>query len=493
MQSLPHSGQEALGRVLGFVPRWIPHGVSICGMPYKVFPILSSLAKHGLAVDLFTEVHDDLDGEAMARALRGCDGAFVWCPEMNPGTQVAGMLRFLDVARRGAPTAPLVAGGAFFYLLPPAMRRFADAQVHVLDDSGIPSLARFFRRVLADRGRAPPLGAEACVRPRDMLDPDALYRLDLTPFLRPEGMIFGNDQPTLQVPTGLGCAKACAFCFYERTKVAMLPAEPLVELIVFVRQRYDVRQILMGELDFFANRRRVLTMAAALRERRVDVRWFALASIGDVDALSEPELDLVAASGCHALELGTEVGSPEALARIGKRYGNEGPLRVSERLLARGIVPIHNIMLGFVGEEPRHRRQTLSLVRRLRRLGRRVRFNFRIYQAAPNTTMGDDGLRFLPQLPATIDGLVDYRAAQADGRALPWLTAAAERDVRRFADWLLPLAFDDALVDGRPSWRRRLLRRLADLRCRLAFSRCPIDHWLLRRFETVGLPGTFLA
>lgn len=482
MQTLAARG-ACRGRAVCFVPRWLPEGLSPSGMPYKVFPVLSSMSRHGLAVDLFTEVHDGVDSPALRRALSGSVGAVAWCAELNPGVQIPGLLRFLELARELAPTTPRLAGGGFFYLLPERTRNLEGLADEVVLDAGVPSVAQ----LLCQR-----LGVAPGDDKADALDPYALRQLDLRPFVRPEAMLFGNEQPALQLPTGFGCAKQCAFCFYERTRVQLLDAERLVDTIADVAGRYGVRQFLFGELDFFTSRKRALDTARLLVERDLGIGWFALASITDLEKLGDDELDLLAASGCRRLELGTETGSDAALARIGKRYRSAAAESITRRLSRRGIAPLHNIMFGFVGETARDRRDTLALVRRLRAVDPRVRFNFRVYQAAPNTTMGDVAMQRLPALPASFRELAAYREAMPDGRAMPWLTAKAESQIKLLTDYLLPLAYGDALMQGRAGWRRRLLRRMAALRCRLGAFCWPVDRSLFQRLERVGLAGTFL-
>src|SRR5690606_26898472 len=201
---------------------------------------LSSLARHGLTVDLYTELHDDLDGAELRASLEGCDGAFAWCPEMNPGVQLPGTVRFLERARDVAPAAPRLAGGAFLYLIPERARSRPGLAVQVVADAGVPSVAGFFRARLAESRGIP---FEPSARPpsnAEQLDPLSLRELDLRPFAKPEGILFDNDAPTLQLPTGLGCAKRCGFCFYERSKVALMPGPAMASLMLELQQRYGI-------------------------------------------------------------------------------------------------------------------------------------------------------------------------------------------------------------------------------------------------------------
>lgn len=479
MERLQPSIQER-ARVVFFVPRWLPSEWNAVGLPYRVFPVLSSLAHCGVAVDLFTEAHDGIDAGALSRSLEGAVAAVVWCAELNPGIQIAGMIRALETMRAAAPSVWRVAGGGFHALFPRGleMRDLADV---VVPGEDIAALSR----VLCER-----LGVEMPPA-ASRYDAYAAMQLDLSSFIRIEPMIFDNRVRSLQLPTGYGCAKRCRFCFYERTKVQLLPGKDIAALMARCVERYGVSQFLLGELDFFTSVSRVRQMATAILERGLDVRWFALVSVQDALALTDADLDLVARSGAAVLEMGTEVGSDHALRTIGKSFSRDDPVRASKRFLARGIVPLHNIIFGYVGETRADRHATVGIVRRLKALSPRVRFNFRVFQPTPTTTMGEEAFAHLDAVPTSLKGLMEYR--YTTGRALPWLEMGAEEEIRFLVDYLLPLGFDDAFLRGKtPSPARLVFRAVARGRARANAYRWPVDRSLFRKVESIGLPTTFL-
>jgi len=479
------------GRLLFFVPRWLPPGAADAGLPYRVIPVLSDLLARGYEVRFMTEVQDGIDPTLLARALHRADAAVVWCAELNPGVQVGGILGTCEQVRAIAPSVHRVVGGGFFSLVPPEGLDPADRfglggrADHVVADDRTSALGDHLDEHLG-AGPARPAGG------RGRYDAGAMRQLDLTPFFGPASMIFDNNEPALQIPTGYGCAKHCPFCFYEHTRPELLAPDGMVDLITHVVRSYGVRQFLFGELDFFTGPARVERVVRSFLDRGLDVSWFALASVQDVLRMDRAVLDAVARSGCRALEIGSECGSREALRLLGKPFTPDDCVRATRRLLARGITPINNIVLGYVGETSRHRRATVRLVRRLARLDRRVRFSFRLYQAIPNTTMGREAFKRLPPLPTSLGALAAYRQGGGNGRNRPWLAPAEERCVEFLTGYLLPLVYGDALVDGDASLVRRLLRGVARARLEVGWYRWPLDRALLRRFESVPLPETYL-
>ena len=143
MQTLAPVGPRR-GRITFFVPRWIPDGVSPLGLPYKTFPVMSSLARHGYEVDFFAEHLDGIDTEEMRASLARADGVAAWCAELNPGIQIPGILGFLDLARRERPTAARATGGGFFALTSSVQMNLAPLAEEVFGDSGVTNLVRYF-------------------------------------------------------------------------------------------------------------------------------------------------------------------------------------------------------------------------------------------------------------------------------------------------------------------------------------------------------------
>lgn len=469
-------------RVVFFVPLWLPRDCSPCGMPWRALPVLSALAEHGFRVTFFNEEQDGCDGPEIERALSACDGVIAWSVELSPGAQIPGLLSFLRLTEQVGPACTLV-GGGFFTLFSEERLKVEHANL-VIRDFGPDGVVEPLEQLL---GLAPHEGPPA----GRTFSPLALRALDLEPYVRAEPVLFGNTDRALQLPTGFGCAKHCGFCMWEQTKVRLMMAADMVDLIVECKERYQLRQFLFGELDFFTSIPRAMDVAQGLCDRRADIRWFTLVSLQDVMRMTDEQLDMIARSGCHILEVGTEAGSLGGLRRIGKPFGPDDAIVETRRLLDRGIIPLHNIIVGAVGETREERRATLKLVRKLRALDERVTFSFRTYQPVPTTTMGEEALKTMPPLPETLGAILEYRLET--GRSMPWLTRRDELEATALADHYLPLGYDDVLQAGRPSLLRRALRVAARARTRTGVFGWPVDRRLFDRFETVGLKDTFIS
>ncbi|MCA8975866.1 MAG: radical SAM protein [Planctomycetes bacterium] len=467
MLRLTPTGSCLQERLVVFVPRWLPAAEPV-GLPYRVVPGLSALLRNGVAVDLVIEPHDGRFSDAVRRLLDGAAAVVAFCAELNPAEQLPGITAFLGAVAAAAPELPRWIVGGFVPLLPRGFDFEGLATPLCSEESGavLQALARL-------RGHT--------LEQRQAFGVEALQAMDLARFTRPEPLLFGNCEPTLQLPTGLGCGKRCPFCFYERTHLRLLPAPAVVAAVAHCVERHRIRQFQFGELDFLAAPVRALAIADGLCQRGLDTRWFALASVADLLRIDDDGLRRLARAGLVALEVGLEAGSDRALRQLDKRFTVDDALRTHARLLQQGIRPIYNLLLGWPGETEADRRATIRLAERIRRSAPHAVLHFRLYQAIPSTTFGDRALAAGPLLPMTLSALSAWRVDAT--RRLPWLPPReAERVVELTEHWL-PLAYADELAGPGPSLRRRALATIARLRCRSGFLGVPLDRAVFEATE----------
>lgn len=470
MQRLTPDG-PARTRLLVFVPRWREATETFSGMPYRVFSTLDPLLRAGYAVDLVLES----DGDHLEAAMDGAAALICWCAELHPGLQLPGLTSFLAASEALAGHVPRLVGGGFF-TYEAARELELPGDVRAIHSSENGALVAAVARALGH----PPQPE------RQTMGIDALLRVDLRPFARPEPHLLGNDRPALQLPTGLGCGKRCPFCFYENHPMRLVPGRDIVRAVAHARTNFGIDQFLMGDLDFFCARRRVLDIVDGLLRLRRGIRWFALGSVQDVLACGDDELRRARRSGLVCVELGTEAGSDRSLASLGKKFTRADAQRVNRRLTAVGITPLHNILLGWPGETAEDRATTLDLVGTLHaESAGRARFNFRRYQPIPGTTMGDRVLANTPPIPTDLTELRDYRLG-GHRRDMPWLDSRSETEIARLTDLILPLAYDPGPhLNPRPS-----LQRTARLRCRVG-EHPMLDRCLDRGSTALALPRTY--
>jgi radical SAM superfamily enzyme YgiQ (UPF0313 family) len=498
-------------RVGFFIPRWNtnpePH---LQGVPFRCLPVAGALYQAGYEV-VCCDQEPDLDRaglEASFReALARCRVVFFWNQDLEPLGPVPNLLEWAARIRSWYPEMILAAGGGFFEICPEELLSLDGPFDFFFRGYGEDACPAF---MAALRGEAPWDAVEGLVWNREDVRTNPRsgprkfrvenlvpYRLlDMSRYPQ-QGGIFGNSLATLTVSTGLGCAKGCTFCFWRNHAPSPAPAEAIVDLVEHLWTTYGVTQYHLGDLDFFCSRSRVLTLARLWKERLPGCIWFALASPVDAMRFSDEEWDLLAAGGCRKLELGSESGSPRVIRALGKKHDADAPLVLTRKLVARGIVPMHNFIFGTVGETERDRRMTLKLIRRiLAEAAGRVYMVYRLYQPCWNTPMGEAAAARSFRFPVTLQDILAYRveASQITTRALPWLSRREERHVKHLANYYLPLV-TSRLAVNEPfrRWSYEALRRVADLQLRTRMVWGGVDRWLYRRLVDLPMDNAFVC
>lgn len=496
------SPADARDRV-GFVaPRWTQgeeHDVQ--GTLFRCLPVAGSLYNGGHEVVFFDQEHDldrhDRSSE-FAEALAGVTVVFFWMNELWPSAQTLNTLRIATLIRSWYPELRVVVGGSFITICPPEML-FVKGPVEFFirgyGEQACPQLLD----VLAGQGSmndVPGLvwhdsegyhGNPIAYEPMGSENSAVMYRLlDFSPYIQQRGGIFGNDQPTLIIGTGQGCGKRCKFCYWQNHRPSIFPAEQIVKAAKRLRDSFDVRQFYLADLDFFMNLNRPRAMAQLWKQQLPDCHWFTLCSPIDALKLTDNDWRDLALGGCVKLEFGTETGSPAMLKRIGKRHTPEQIVAITERALSHGIHTLHNIIFGFVGETADDRRRSLELIARLHALDpARVTFAVRMYQPTPETPMGEEALKHVPDFPRTLEDVLEYRQdyADPDARMMPWLPQRDEREIKALVGFYLPLATSNLapstfLLDK----LYRGMRALAWGRLRTGFLRMGVERLICTRW-----------
>lgn len=499
-----------LGRVGVIVPRWVPtEQAETQGIPFRVFTLAEALLRAGYEV-LYCDQEVDLirvDRTAeLLRGLAGAVGVFIWMNEPYPYHQCVNAAKLTAIVKQAAGVPPVIVGGEFVTICPPAMFDFPsqidfflrgygeragpellDRLKHGGDPESVPG-------VLSRRG-----GRLRYSEPENRADfiPEYLdfyRRIDLAPYVQ-RGGIFGGDGPTLTLAAGRGCTKGCYFCTWRSHPSRVVRAEHVVRLVRDLRDRYGVKQFHFAELDFFLSRTRALETARLMRELAPDCRWFALGSPSDLVRFTDEDWDLLAAGGLRKVEMGSESGSGELLRRIGKRHSPEDIFVVSARMAARGIVPMNNFLFGFPRETRADRAASLRMIRRLTDLAPEAPcLTFRFFQPSWGTPTGDEALAAMPNPFRTVEDFLARRHAfAADGeRTLPWLSPADEAEVKALVNHYLPLI--TSRLSLRPALRQAAYRSLRGMASRRIAKDRRLPAWDInayRRFVDEPLDATY--
>jgi anaerobic magnesium-protoporphyrin IX monomethyl ester cyclase len=283
--------------------------------------------------------------------------------------------------------------------------------------------------------------------------------------------------------TSIGCPYACNYCtdmvFYNRRFNACDAARVVEEMTGLVR-RHRLEDISLVDSNFLVDTDRATAIAQGIVDSGVRFRWTFQASTDLLCRMTDDAVRLLAASGVSHIGFGTESASPEVLRAMNKRHQHVPDIYEAARKCSRaGIRVTLNLILGYPGEEERHRKETLNVMGDIASLYENVGFSPNLFVAYP-------GIPIWPELrdrgmtePASLE---EWARIELGANTLPWLRGRTFARLQRNLSYFL---LDDRVKKVRARSRSRVVRSvLGALRTPLAWRLkrswfdLPLELWL---------------
>lgn len=263
--------------------------------------------------------------------------------------------RLLEMRERGVWKGLVVVGGPHVTALPESIPDWVD---HLVVGEG--------ERAILDIAAG---GAERVVRaaridPLDALEPPAWDVFAGLPYDWTVAWL--GVEPVFTMNTSRGCPFDCVFCSVPENWGRLyrcFSAEWIIGQIQLLVRRYGCRGIYFREDNFTAKRARVESFCGGLLGGGIDIEWMCETR---VDALDRPLLELMYRSGCRALYLGVESGSPRMLRLMNKGITVDQIEAVFAWCGEIGIKTYASFVVGIPSERPEDRKATRELVERIR-------------------------------------------------------------------------------------------------------------------------------
>ena len=166
------------------------------------------------------------------------------------------------------------------------------------------------------------------------------------------------------VLSNIGCRAQCTFCSvrtFNGYGVSMRDIHNVVDEIELVRDRYGIGHIMWLDDDLFYDASRAVGLFNEMVRRNLGVTWDASNGI-IASAMTREIAQAASESGCIALSIGIESGSPEILAAVRKPSGVRHFLQCAEimkefpNVFTKGL-----LMVGFPDETIGQVLQTVKL------------------------------------------------------------------------------------------------------------------------------------
>ena len=322
-------------------------------------------------------------------------------------------------------------GGSGFTLMPEVILNFLEADGGVAGEGeeafprvlgGLPGSLSSSVTGFISRG-AKDFGGPACIQDLDSLPSPDWNGLDLKNYFAKGGM--GNLQ------TKRGCPFSCIYCTYPliEGKAVRLRSPRRVADEAEVLLRQGVKNVFIVDNIFNFPESHARAVCRAFMQRGVSLEWSCYAHPA---YFSRPLAEDMKGAGCTGVEFGTDSGSPQILARLGKHF-TPGEIRQATRVAREaGLEVCHSLSLGAPGETEETMEETFRLMEEI----------------SPTAVIAMVGLRIFPGTglarQAEAEGLLD---PAADFLEPVFYLAPAVKDrvvetARRWAahhpNWILP-------------------------------------------------------
>ena len=339
-------------------------------------------------------------------------------------------------ALRDLTGAPIVLGGAGFTIMPQTILEFLHADIGVVGEGEL-AFPWVLERLAA---REPLLSTPAieCAPVNGGVAVNARARIrDLDLAGTPSRRHFDGDGyyqrgGALNIQTKRGCCFECVFCSYpliEGSKVRVRTPAAVVDEMQTAREQDGVRHWFFVDNIFNMPLRHAKEICQELIDRALDVEWSAYLNPKFVD---DELCRLMAASGCKAIEFGTDSGAPSMIANLKKEFEVEDLRRASALCHRHGLKFCHSLIFGGPGETERTVTETIELMDELR----------------PTAVIALTGIRILPGTGMVDIALRDGQIDADDNLLHPKFYIAAslgddlidriESYARSHSNWIVP-------------------------------------------------------
>ena len=174
----------------------------------------------------------------------------------------------------------------------------------------------------------------------------------------------GREYPVMAMLASRGCPYNCIFCSKSvfGSKLRCQSPERTVSEIVYLKERFKVKEIAFYDDIFTLNKKRTVQFTKELEEQNPDIPWTCEAR---VNLINEEILREMKKAGCYMIAYGIESGNQMILNNLRKKITIEQIKSAIETTHKAGIQSVGYFMLGSPGETPETIRQTIDFAKSL--------------------------------------------------------------------------------------------------------------------------------
>lgn len=349
----------------------IPYPVEPIGLTY----IASSLQGAGHEVRVIDLCFEDDGAAEVVREISGFGPELIGLSIRNVDNltypksvfYLPEIKKFVDEIKKHTD-APMVAGGSGFSLFPEETLEYLSLDYGVIGE-GEEAVCAFAESVRSGRGfeLVPGLVVRSgpAIRRNRGLELSGFGKtrparelLDSRRYAKMGGMA--------NIQTKRGCPFDCTYCTYpvlEGRSLRLRDPADVADEVESINRDYGQDYFFFVDDIFNIPQSHALGICEEIIKRRLKIRWACFASP------KSASLELFTAmkcAGCSGVEFGTDGGTDETLAALGKGFTVEDVMKVQSLCSRAGLEAAHYLILGGPGETPDTLSRTFGLMERIK-------------------------------------------------------------------------------------------------------------------------------
>jgi radical SAM superfamily enzyme YgiQ (UPF0313 family) len=176
-----------------------------------------------------------------------------------------------------------------------------------------------------------------------------------------------EGRPLYTFNTSRGCPYDCTFCSVKGVwgkNYRFQSAERVLHDVEYMQKVYGMKAAFFREDHFTLNRKRTVEFCEKLIKRNININWMCESR---ADSIDDPAVvEVLAKSGCKALYIGVESGSPRLLAQFKKGETVDQFERVFDYAKKYGINTHASFVVGAPGETEEDIRLTEEFIDKIK-------------------------------------------------------------------------------------------------------------------------------
>ncbi len=269
-----------------------------------------------------------------------------------------------------------------------------------------------------------------------------------------------------------GCRFRCAFCadpfMYNRGWYGYSPQRMAGEIESLWKQ-YKFEHVHLQDETFFTNSKRVEAFAEELIKRKLPITWFGTMRADQGVRLDDEVWKLCKQSGLEKVMIGMEAGTQAMLDWMQKDIKLEHIYEAANKCIAYDLAINFSIIVGFPGETEESIRETLRMVKALRKMSSKFRMSIFYYKPYPGNKIADElvaaGYSFATNLEAWSD--FDY----VGNKGNEWISESMYREIENFK-------FYQNVAYNKPTKTKFLFQQIARWRVEYKIYQWPFEKKL---------------